>query len=96
MLEAVIDGISLGFCNKKDIVCIFLSRYTDTAVHLSVARITTRTVPKVDFLQKRNLVVCGHVYPGILCRLKNKLMRNTYFFFGRGKKFWLFENHDEA
>ena len=23
-------------------------------------------------------------------------MRNTYFFFGRGKKFCLFENHDEA
>ena len=62
MLEAVIDGISLGFCNKKDIVCIFLSRYTDTAVHLSVARITTRTVPKVDFLHYENVVVRGHVY----------------------------------
>ena len=62
MLEAVVDGISLGFCNKKDIVCTFLSRYTDTAVHLSVARITTRTVPKVNFLHYEKLVVRGRTF----------------------------------
>ena len=32
----------------------------------------------------------------VLWRLENKLLDNTYFFFGRGQKFCLFENHEEA
>ena len=50
---------------------------------------------KVDFLYIMKFCMLRDV--SVLWRLENKLLGNTYFFFGRGQKFCLFpkENYEE-